>query len=569
MRVPFVKMHIESLGPIESGDLELGDITLLFGLPNTGKSYTLRALYASTILLDKVAWESEIQRIIDSQTMGPISLLSYLSNAQMAFYVLIVLNKLDFPFSVQDFSTIREIFLKMINAENIDWQITEGILTLTLRSSRIMPLDTLIESRMDEYWNVLPINLDTKIESSVKTPKMSEIIREGIKQTHPYEWTFYDETNNINYRFVISLELDSEGAIELTIETMLSIDLEGIALNRFISNKELAELKKVLSVDNYQTMIESIMKHLPLSSVFAYRTQPKIDGAIRHAIVDLIGESIYMAIWGAYSESYSLQAVRFIPFGRSLFINQLEYISQEPFQRFIFQNALYGSGILSSSYMSWLSKGRSTIADNSYDNKLLSLFLPVLQGKLVYDKLKGLIYTNNNYDIPIKWVSALAGEVTGILLPLLSTPSESRIIVEEPEAQLHYSAQLLIAMTLMAVAGKYNHEIIISTHSDLIVLLLAYLRKYQPNREKIEELVKKILELQNMQFEPKLFDPLVYYTSKAEDLNIRFYYYKLTEGGVEVSETSVDEIIKNIPSLTDLIDAFASWALSLGDSTHA
>lgn len=46
-----VTLQIENLGPIKKADLELGDITVIFGLPNSGKSYTLKCLYSETNLM--------------------------------------------------------------------------------------------------------------------------------------------------------------------------------------------------------------------------------------------------------------------------------------------------------------------------------------------------------------------------------------------------------------------------------------------------------------------------------------------------------------------------------------
>ena len=46
---------IKKLGPIHEAKLELGDVAVLIGPPNVGKSYTLKALYSSLIMLDPIA----------------------------------------------------------------------------------------------------------------------------------------------------------------------------------------------------------------------------------------------------------------------------------------------------------------------------------------------------------------------------------------------------------------------------------------------------------------------------------------------------------------------------------
>ncbi len=40
-----IKLHLSNLGPIKHGEIELGDITLFVGKPNTGKSLAMRAIY--------------------------------------------------------------------------------------------------------------------------------------------------------------------------------------------------------------------------------------------------------------------------------------------------------------------------------------------------------------------------------------------------------------------------------------------------------------------------------------------------------------------------------------------
>ncbi len=50
-----MKMHVVNVGPIKDGYIELGDLTLFLGRPNTGKSYALRLLYYSLAVLDEVA----------------------------------------------------------------------------------------------------------------------------------------------------------------------------------------------------------------------------------------------------------------------------------------------------------------------------------------------------------------------------------------------------------------------------------------------------------------------------------------------------------------------------------
>jgi len=48
-------LKIGRLGPLKESTIEFGDLTLLMGPPNTGKSYTLKALYAKLFPIDEYA----------------------------------------------------------------------------------------------------------------------------------------------------------------------------------------------------------------------------------------------------------------------------------------------------------------------------------------------------------------------------------------------------------------------------------------------------------------------------------------------------------------------------------
>ena len=48
-----MKLKVVELGPVRDSEIELGHVTVLFGPPNTGKSYILKALYSQLIALDR------------------------------------------------------------------------------------------------------------------------------------------------------------------------------------------------------------------------------------------------------------------------------------------------------------------------------------------------------------------------------------------------------------------------------------------------------------------------------------------------------------------------------------
>ncbi|BFH72991.1 hypothetical protein SJAV_09350 [Sulfurisphaera javensis] len=61
-----MKFHFEYLGPIKNADIELGDLTFILGYPSTGKSYILKAIYHSLLLLDNKFQEIVKEKITSS-----------------------------------------------------------------------------------------------------------------------------------------------------------------------------------------------------------------------------------------------------------------------------------------------------------------------------------------------------------------------------------------------------------------------------------------------------------------------------------------------------------------------
>ena len=284
-------------------------------------------------------------------------------------------------------------------------------------------------------------------------------------------------------------------------------------------------------------------------------------------IVDYLVENLGKTLGAIYKSTLGIQSVLFIPFGRSPLVYQLEYISREPIFRlelidyYEFDSPLY-------SYMSKLSSGRAKLSEGNYEKEIVQLFEPVLQGNLEFDKRLGeLRYKRWGFekprDVPIKWASALAGEVTGILLPILAVPDKSYIIIEEPESQLHYSAQVLMALTLIGISKRFNHRIAFSTHSDIFALTLAYVQEFKPSKDKVLELIKKLLEMQNICVDDSNLEPLAKAVPENTDIDIRFYYYEPTPSGVRVSERKSSEILKDVPGITDVVNILATWAMSL------
>ena len=56
------KFHFKNIGPVKEAELELGDLTIIAGRNNTGKTYLVYALYGFLKELDMKRWDIELDR---------------------------------------------------------------------------------------------------------------------------------------------------------------------------------------------------------------------------------------------------------------------------------------------------------------------------------------------------------------------------------------------------------------------------------------------------------------------------------------------------------------------------
>jgi len=61
-----VKFRLINVGSIKDAEIELGDFTLFLGLPSTGKSFALRSIYSSLIMLDDTYLEMLKEEIFNT-----------------------------------------------------------------------------------------------------------------------------------------------------------------------------------------------------------------------------------------------------------------------------------------------------------------------------------------------------------------------------------------------------------------------------------------------------------------------------------------------------------------------
>jgi len=584
-------MHIliRRLGPIDEAELKLGDITVLIGPPNVGKSYTLKVLYALFLPLDRTTLDNLLRQTL-RDILEP-NKFDKLEEAVHTLIGLVVLYKLIHPPS-HELDKILDMIKHKINADQIVVR-KEGEHKIIASLKRRMGIsleevNKLVEENIQNVLQeILPTHEDSQIiikdKSLPKTllPELLETLKPLEKNplTHTRLGSFESPELYMNIKDQISLILVTkerrlvlENVITINIDerSLLFKTLEKRILHTFKAPKMTDEFyQKVLSSPTSLYMLIPIRDRHHLT-LFLRRIRPSYE-SIYKSISTHLEKEISKSITRLYQDLLGIQSILFIPFGRSPLVYQLEYISQEPIQRREILS-YYETDRLSYSYISKLSRGRSMLSEGKYDEKIIKIFKPIIQGDLWYDKETGVVmYKRWGFEelkqkhkgVPIKWASALASEITGILLPILDTPEKSCIFIEEPESQLHPSAQVLMALGLAGLASTYGHKLVISTHSDVLAVTLAYIKALKPSKKKVLELIRKLLKMQGIHPKDEDLEFLAEKASSATNIDMRFYYYEPTPSGVIVREEKPTNIMEHVPGITKVIDILASWAINL------
>ncbi|ASJ08056.1 hypothetical protein A3L11_01970 [Thermococcus siculi] len=563
-----MKISIKNVGPLKDAELELGDITVLLGPPNSGKSYTLKSAYIQLMLLDEVARER-----LFVKTVRELELLDRIETfirrttprcliTAMAVYDYINQDNLD-----EILGILRERF----GLDEIVIREEADSLVVALKITESINIDVIVdlfqENLLSLTQEILPLKEGTKIEiPELLVPELETIFMDILKTPHTWENVSNDEQLMISSLLHASSELGLDKNLNITIRIESKIPFHSPLWEqiRVYVSKELPSDKENVSADLViKTVLQRSRIRLPLELSFGsmFRKLSRFGMNLLAYLTKEISE----ALKNIHEDVLGISSVLFVPFGRSPFVYQLDSISNEPYlwDRFV---TMYRDNIVFYSYLHHLARGRRKLLKDEYDEKLARLFNPVLQGRLTFDTtVKKLRYQKwGSADVPITLASALAGEVSGIMLPILSIPPNSYLIIEEPEAQLHYSAQILMALVLAGLSKGFDHKILFSTHSDVLAITLAYLKELNYDENSIIKLIQELLRIQAIDVGEEEVRPLAKAVSQAKDLDMRFYYYvPKPDGSVEVSEISAKDILREVPGITVITDILASWALSL------
>jgi len=622
-----MRLKIEKLGPVMDSEIEFGDVTLFLGPPNTGKSYTLRAIYAKLFPLDDYALDivekrlsSALRRHIEQELSEPALSVFYnlykvlvgiftvtaflprkdRTDEKLKELIKIIAEKYGFEVTeIQDGSQLVDIEAPPmevhVKAETLKQILQKVFLDFI---GDIVPLES-PSSVVFEPIDILELHVDYAIETleyeaKIKAERvppwiddlfeyMSEfIIREAvIRHKIPRRILVFPLARYLRYLLSnLGIELNLKTSIKPTTDTIKILLTLTLSLRPSIPTPAFQE--EVLESISLET-IEKIVDEVFEKSKSNTRLRRIVDrvvlglrGTILKACTDKMSRNILKdRLREILRNQLGYDSLRFVPFGRSILVLGLESASREPFTRpeFLrsFVKEFYPS--ILASYVYWASKGRSQLLEGKLSEKqarLLKAITPLLEGKLFYDAAGRLLYKDwRGSIVDFRMSSALVEEVSGLVFALLSADDNAIVLVEEPEAQLHPGAQIIMALFLASLPSLCGCRVVASTHSDLLAITLSQLAVQKPSREWVKELLEKLLE----ELLKKLSEELLPHMKEGIDVlaeavaeaaeNLDLKVYEFTREGKVRPTKPKDVLGKEVPGISRIIDELTDWAFRL------
>jgi predicted ATPase len=528
-----LKISIKEIGPIKNTvfNINIKDLTGILGLPNSGKSYALRSIYWFLQLLDENRY-SEIQNMFTKNILYNEIITQPENNKNIKNEII---------------NQVQRYIDNIKSGKNSSYSggtIYDRTLQLNFKLNVVM-LSTLLKNvfkkTMDDYVNTNKLGSIT-----VNGKTMMQIIKET-------NFDISKGKNNIilNGKFE-SLYLpdrtgDSKEYYEMSRilrRNPISIIINDINVN-FSENDILVNFNLTLTPSKEPSRYDVLDNNLNSGDFISI-----ISSRLKKYIIDFYLNSIKSSI----SDISGLNSIKFIPYGRNiivqLFNNAIKMSISEPNDVL---NMLYNlRNAPFSSYFSWLDKGRSSLDNIDDDIKLFFHF--IMNGAIEIDGSSGGFkykYSGDNF-VDINLSSAMVEEITGLMLPIISSHEGDLLIIEEPEAQLHISTQIIMGILLMYVAKKMNIKILFSTHSDTLAFTIQHIMNNRINGESIKQLMSKVYNSKVPDIKFNMFN--------SESNNEFTFYYMEKEK--KVKKVNNRDLERNVPGISSVVDDLVNWAFT-------
>jgi len=535
-----VLLKIEGSGSIKKATLRFGDITLLMGPPNTGKSYTLKMLYVKLFPLDEYT-----QKIFNNAVSNHIE-SSIFSESEVTVYHTLKL--------LVDMFTRREIDRNLISPSlNISIIEHDQLTVVEARNpiSLNIDLSKILSSAVHSIVNrLLPAEY---ITSSVLEPADAMNGAEYIVKTLLTAYQLgLRNISSINTTEQLTAFAEDVFGQNIVRDAKVNIDMLRIQptdknmLNIIIVPNlhiELDAKDKELKVD--PTKMQNMLKH------FARR----IGNMIVNTSSEAVSKTIYNALANYMSYATRLNNIRFIPSNRSTIMTEIEYIGVSRFKAI---EEFFPVTV--SSYAYWYHQGRNLFTEgklSDWQRKLLKASAPLLEGSLEADESLLLYRDWRGVFTDMRTASTSVHSIVSTVFPLLTIDRSSLILVENPEIGLHPRTQILMGLFTVALPSLCSCRVVASTHSDLFATTIAQLAVNKPEKKDVVELIKKL----NPHISDGVDELAEAVEKSVKNIDVRVYEY--TQEGV-VKQVNLESLLsERVPSITEVIDKLISWSSNL------
>ncbi|EQB73148.1 MAG: hypothetical protein AMDU4_FER2C00094G0004 [Ferroplasma sp. Type II] len=549
-----IEFEITNIGPIKRSIIHIKNITTILGLPNSGKSYALRSIYWFLQLLDEYRFKEfgglinhvKSDEILENKIMNDM-------NKEIEKELSDVIN--DFTSNKQNSST-HGVYKNNIK---INYKINLEKLKLLIKG--------VFKDTLKQYTGSSNI---TNIKVNGKS--MDTIIDDSISEIPIFGSEYSKNDNGLQFMYSIARNLNFGPQKYYDIMNKLRRNPLTVTVNSLNFSKAGTSI----SVDVTFLISRASDEYLNDRMAFRGFDFPSSNTSIENfpymgIIISNVSEHIWASIINfslnniksAISDISGINSTKFIPYGRNIIVQ----LYNSSLKRILYYpgTILRDLSVLKSapfsSYFKWLDAGKEKL--NSDQNELISLFNFIINGEIKSDSNTNALkyFFGDNKSVDINLSSAMVEEITGLMLPIISSNDKDLIIIEEPEAQLHISTQIIMGILLVALAKKKDIKIIFSTHSDTLVIVMNYLLTQHIEKNDVQNLVKAIY---NNQFSQDNLNDLINVFDDKKKIDIKFYSNKDDKFMLIDNK----DILKEIPGITDFIDRLFNWSIGVISKTQ-
>ncbi|WP_369611174.1 AAA family ATPase [Sulfurisphaera javensis] len=232
-------------------------------------------------------------------------------------------------------------------------------------------------------------------------------------------------------------------------------------------------------------------------------------------------------VYLVFSTQSEIASVLFVPYGRQVLQSEPNYFLYKAFKEYYYE----GVRNASDKYVTSIVRSLTELDVG-------------LNEKEVYFRLDGEV-------LNVAQVSAIVSEISSLLMPLQTLSKPALVLVEEPESQLHPAYQVALALVLLSLTDEY--KFVITTHSDIIPLIIGEVIRAKPSKEQIEELLSSV----GVSLPADVIEKVEEVIKNAK---VKVYYVK--DGSV--NEADVNEMYRAIPGITEeVMNKILEWELKL------